>query len=148
MSDWTGRYVITYNGEVYNYVELRTELERLGARFTSSCDTEVLANGFAVWGRDCLERLNGMFAFAIYDRVSGELFCARDRLGVKPLRLHGRRASLRVRLRAEGPARGGTRRAEARPRRGLLVHRARVRRPGAKPLRRYQEPAARARCSR
>ncbi len=84
MSDWTGRYVITYNGEVYNYVELRTELERLGARFTSSCDTEVLVNGFAVWGRDCLERLNGMFAFAIYDRVSGELFCARDRLGVKP----------------------------------------------------------------
>jgi asparagine synthase (glutamine-hydrolysing) len=84
MSDWTGRFVITYNGEVYNYVELRAELERLGARFTSSCDTEVLVNAFAVWGRSCLERLNGMFAFAIYDRVSKELFCARDRLGVKP----------------------------------------------------------------
>jgi asparagine synthase (glutamine-hydrolysing) len=84
MSDWTGRYVITYNGEVYNYVELRAELERLGARFTSSCDTEVLVNAFAVWGAGCLERLNGQFAFAIYDRVSEELFCARDRLGIKP----------------------------------------------------------------
>jgi asparagine synthase (glutamine-hydrolysing) len=84
MSDWTGRFVITYNGEIYNYVELRTELERLGARFASSCDTEVLVNAFAVWGPGCLQRLNGQFAFAIYDRATEELFCARDRLGIKP----------------------------------------------------------------
>ncbi|GAA2758400.1 asparagine synthase (glutamine-hydrolyzing) [Actinopolymorpha rutila] len=84
MSDPSGRYVCTYNGAIYNFVELRRVLERDGVRFRSTGDTEVLLAAYAAWGADCLERLNGMFAFAIYDRWSRELFCARDRLGVKP----------------------------------------------------------------
>jgi asparagine synthase (glutamine-hydrolysing) len=85
MEDAQARYVITYNGEVFNYVELREELERDGYVFRTTSDTEVLLAAFATWGDECLERLNGMFAFAIYDRATAELFCARDRLGVKPL---------------------------------------------------------------
>jgi asparagine synthase (glutamine-hydrolysing) len=83
---WAGRYTITYNGEVYDYLELRAELETAhGVRFHTECDTEVLLAAYAVWGEDCLHRLNGMFAFAIYDRDERSLFLARDRLGVKPL---------------------------------------------------------------
>jgi asparagine synthase (glutamine-hydrolysing) len=78
------RYAITYNGEVYNYVELREELEQLGYAFRSHSDTEVLLAAYASWGEDCLNRFNGMFAFAIWDKIEGSLFCARDRLGVKP----------------------------------------------------------------
>lgn len=85
MLDSDGRSVITYNGEIYNYLELRAELEAAGMPFRSSSDTEVLLAAWHVWGERCLSRLNGMFAFAIYDRVEGTLFCARDRLGVKPL---------------------------------------------------------------
>jgi asparagine synthase (glutamine-hydrolysing) len=84
MADPTGRFVITYNGEIYNHVELRAELESRGVRFRSRCDTEVLVAAYAEWGEACLSRLNGMFGFAIFDRRERSLFCVRDRLGVKP----------------------------------------------------------------
>lgn len=80
-----GRYHISYNGEVYNYRALRSELERSGARFRTDGDTEVILAAFAAWGPRCLDRLEGMFAFAIHDAADGSLFLARDRLGVKPL---------------------------------------------------------------
>lgn len=78
------RYVITYNGEVYNYLELREELAGKGHRFSSHSDTEVILAAYAEWGTACLSRLNGMFSFAIHDRDKEEVFCARDRFGVKP----------------------------------------------------------------
>ena len=80
-----GRYVLTYNGEIYNFRELRTELQALGHRFTSSGDSVVLLAAFAEWGVDALRRLNGMFAFAIWDRETRTLTIARDRFGVKPV---------------------------------------------------------------
>jgi asparagine synthase (glutamine-hydrolysing) len=85
-----GREVwITYNGEIYNAGELRAELERRGCRFRSSSDTEVVLQGYEVWGAEVVERLRGMFAFAIVDRrrspACTTLFLARDRLGIKPL---------------------------------------------------------------
>lgn len=80
-----GRYVVTYNGEIYNFRELRKELEACGRAFHSRCDTEVLLQAYAEWGRSCLDRFNGMFAFAIWDRTRRELFLARDRYGIKPL---------------------------------------------------------------
>ncbi len=80
-----GRLTITYNGEIYNYRELRRELTALGHRFRTEGDVEVILAAFAQWGPDCLARLDGMFAFAIHDAADGSLFLARDRLGVKPL---------------------------------------------------------------
>jgi asparagine synthase (glutamine-hydrolysing) len=80
-----GRQLIAYNGEVYNFRELRTELEALGMRFASRSDTEVILRGYSAWGRDVVRRLDGMFAFAIWDRDERKLFAARDRLGIKPL---------------------------------------------------------------
>ena len=85
MLDGPGRYVLTFNGEIYNYIELRAELVALGVSFRTESDSEVLLAAYATWGSDCLQRFNGMFAFAILDRVEKRLFCARDRLGVKPL---------------------------------------------------------------
>ena len=79
------RYWIVYNGEIYNHIELRTELESLGHRFHSHSDTEVVLAAYASWGAQCLHRFNGMWAFAIYDTQRQELFLARDRFGVKPL---------------------------------------------------------------
>ncbi len=85
MSDERGELVITYNGELYNYLELREELRRAGREFRSATDTEVVLNAYAEWGAACLDRFNGMFAFAIWDRRKKELFLARDRYGIKPL---------------------------------------------------------------
>lgn len=80
-----GRAVIVFNGEIYNFRELRARLEREGAQFRTSGDTEVILAAWQRWGPDCLSRLDGMFAFAIYDLERRQLFLARDRLGVKPL---------------------------------------------------------------
>jgi asparagine synthase (glutamine-hydrolysing) len=77
--------VLTYNGEVYNFQELRKELEALGFQFATHCDTEVILYGWQAWGESCVDKLRGMFAFAIWDRERQTLFLARDRLGVKPL---------------------------------------------------------------
>lgn len=84
MSSETGEFWITFNGEIYNYREIRNELERRGHSFRSSTDTEVLLAAYAQWGDACLNHLNGMFAFAIYDARRKRLFAARDRLGIKP----------------------------------------------------------------
>lgn len=78
---------LTYNGEIYNFVQLRAELTALGASFRTTSDTEVVINAFAHWGMDCFARFNGIFAIAIWDQRAGELVLARDRLGVKPLYL-------------------------------------------------------------
>lgn len=79
-----GRYVITYNGEVYNYRELRAELEAQGVVFRTASDTEVVLRAYEAWGADALRRFNGMWGLAIWDSVDRVLFCARDRFGVKP----------------------------------------------------------------
>lgn len=80
-----GRFVLVYNGEVYNFSELRNELEKLGVNFRSSSDTEVVLYAYIFWGPQCLNRFNGMFALAIWDNQEKELFLARDRFGKKPL---------------------------------------------------------------
>jgi asparagine synthase (glutamine-hydrolysing) len=85
MASFDGGALLVYNGEIYNFRELRRELETLGARFRTQGDSEVILAAWQQWGVDCLKRLNGMFAFAIYDQRRRELFLARDRLGVKPL---------------------------------------------------------------
>ena len=84
MEDITGRYVIVFNGEIYNYLEIRKELEEAGMRFRSKGDTEVLLNAYMVFGEACLNKLNGMYAFAVWDKKLKVLFAARDRIGVKP----------------------------------------------------------------
>lgn len=85
ISDPTGRYWLCYNGEIYNYLELRAELEALGHTFTTHSDTEVLLHAWLQWGPACLPRLNGGFAFALLDRQQDELILARDIWGKRPL---------------------------------------------------------------
>lgn len=88
--DVNRRACISYNGEVYNHLELRRELESLGHRFATHTDTEVVLCAWLQWGAKILERMNGMFAFAIYDETASRLFLARDRFGKKPLCYHHR----------------------------------------------------------
>ena len=78
-------YILVYNGELYNTPELRRELEQLGHCFEGHSDTEVLLHAYAHWGRECVHRLNGIFAFAVWEKEKKRLFLARDRIGVKPL---------------------------------------------------------------
>ena len=78
------RYVIVFNGEIYNYIELREELEKQGVVFNTQTDTEVLLNAYIHWGEECMNRFNGMWAFVIYDRQEKKSFASRDRFGVKP----------------------------------------------------------------
>ena len=80
-----GRYVIVFNGEIYNFIELRKELADSGAVFKTNSDTEVILEGYRRWGSGVVNRLHGMFAFVIWDRVRATAFAARDRLGIKPL---------------------------------------------------------------
>jgi len=84
MCDASRRFWISFNGEVYNYQELRQELLSLGHVFFSQTDTEVVLHAYIQWGTQCVQKFNGMWAFVIYDRVSKKLFCSRDRFGVKP----------------------------------------------------------------
>jgi asparagine synthase (glutamine-hydrolysing) len=85
MSDASGEFWITFNGEIYNYLELRETLVRRGHRFRTASDTEVILEAYRAWGTDCLDHLDGMFAFALYDAKKARLFIARDRAGEKPL---------------------------------------------------------------
>ena len=85
MRDETERVTVTYNGEIYNFAQLRCELERRGRRFRSESDTEVILEGYREWGDDLVNHLRGMFAFALWDAERGRFLIARDRLGIKPL---------------------------------------------------------------
>ena len=79
-----GQMTVTFNGEIYNYAELKEQLTALGGQFQTSSDTEVILEGYRIWGPDCLARFDGMFAFALWDNQQRRLFCARDRFGKKP----------------------------------------------------------------
>lgn len=95
MHDVNNGLTIVFNGEIYNFKELRTELKKLGFVFRTSSDTEVLLAAYKAWGTDCLSHLNGMFAFALYDAKQQVLFLARDRAGEKPLFYHHTEKGLR-----------------------------------------------------
>ena len=89
MSDATGRWTISFNGEIYNYRALRLELEQLGCVFRTNSDTEVLINAVAQWGEAGLSKLRGMYAFALWDSLDQELWLVRDPYGIKPLYVVG-----------------------------------------------------------
>jgi asparagine synthase (glutamine-hydrolysing) len=85
MTSRDGRYALIFNGEIYNYKELRHELQTLGYQFVTDSDTEVLLTSWITWGQQCLARLRGMFAFVVYDKLARKLVCVRDAFGIKPL---------------------------------------------------------------
>lgn len=85
MTSEDGRFTITFNGEIYNYLELREELAAKGMTFRSRSDTEVILAAYRIWGENCVDHFSGMFAFALWDKNTQRLFCARDRCGEKPL---------------------------------------------------------------
>ena len=91
---WGENYTLVYNGELYNTDELRDDLKALGHKFDTHSDTEVLLRAYAEWGSECVDRLNGIYAFAVWEKHSGRLFLARDRMGVKPLFYARRNGSL------------------------------------------------------
>ncbi|WP_390451891.1 asparagine synthetase B family protein, partial [Chryseobacterium sp. Alg-005] len=78
------KYVITFNGEIYNYIEVRESLKQKGYVFKTKTDTEVILAAYDCYGESCVDHFNGMWAFAIYDKIKNILFCSRDRFGVKP----------------------------------------------------------------
>lgn len=84
MKDKDGNFIIVFNGEVYNYIELREELKTMGYIFRTQTDTEVVMKAYSAWGESCAQRLNGMWAFAIYDISANKVFCSRDHFGIKP----------------------------------------------------------------
>ena len=88
------KYCMVYNGEIFNYLELKKELEVLGHRFDTQSDTEVVIHAFQEWGQDCFERFNGMWALCIYDKHTSEITISRDRFGMKPLFIYNRNRSL------------------------------------------------------
>jgi asparagine synthase (glutamine-hydrolysing) len=108
MADAADRYRLLHNGEIYNYVELRAELGAAGYRFHTGTDTEVILAAYDHWGSTCVEHFNGMWALALWDRRRRELFCARDRFGIKPFyyRAEGRRFLFASELKAFQPAVG------------------------------------------
>ncbi len=81
---WKQDYVVTFNGEIYNYLEIRDELKASGYEFKTECDTEVILAAYEHWGEACVDRFNGMWAFAIHDKIKKQVFCSRDRFGIKP----------------------------------------------------------------
>lgn len=85
MASHNGRFIIAFNGEIYNFQEIKKELMAKDYKFISTSDTEVLVNAWQEWGPDCLPKLNGIFAFAVWDKQEQKLFLVRDRVGVKPL---------------------------------------------------------------
>ena len=83
--EYLNRFVITYNGEIYNYIELKNDLIRLGYKFKSKSDTEVIMAAYCEYGAECIKKFNGMWSFVIFDSLKNNFFISRDRFGIKPL---------------------------------------------------------------
>lgn len=96
---WEDQLVAVYNGEIYNYIELREILEKEGYRFKTKTDTEVLVAAYSFWGENCVNFFNGMWSFAIYDRKERKIFCSPDRFGVNPFYIQNRKACFCLLLR-------------------------------------------------
>ena len=105
MASADGRVLLTFNGEIFNYIELRESLIRQGRSFRTSSDTEVMLQAYEVWGPDCVTRFNGQWSFAIWDGRKDELFLSRDRIGVRPLFYAEAGERLPVRVRDQVAAR-------------------------------------------